>query len=375
MDWLRCALPLTTTDTYRLRHPFVVNHIAQALSVALEQPSFATPNLSNYFRTQRSLGSKDRRRVQNAVYGLIRHRDLITRSGYWNPKDWAEVWALICEGERFEQLQAQNPKQDFSCALSLPQHISNMFFSSFDQKDCQRLAQMINSPPPMYLRVQKSDRKQLQKRLQKEGITTYPVENTRNALVVEGRANIIASRPFREGFIEVQDLSSQLFCERIAPLGESFLDLCAGAGGKSLALACEDKTVFANEPRSHAKKELQKRAKRAKLNIHMQLPPKGSMDVVFIDAPCSGSGRLHRDPALRWRLSPHHHTKTQQELLDYATQFVRPNGHIVYATCSLFDIENKHSLHGGYSSIEERQTLPDNQDGFYWHIWKYGESS
>lgn len=373
MDWLRSALPQTTKDTNRLRHPFVVKHIIQALSTALKDPPYATPNLSNYFRTQRSLGSKDRRRVQDAVYGLIRHQGIITRAGFWNPDDWASTWASICEGERFDSLSGKNPREDFSCALSLPLSISNLFFDALDEQKCAQFAQMINTPPPMYLRTQNDTRLRLQQKLQKEQIDTVLVEKMHNTLRVNGRANILGSQVYKEGFVEIQDLSSQQLCERIASLGERFLDLCAGAGGKSLALACEGKTVFANEPRSHARKELQKRAKRARLTVHTTLPRASSVDVVLIDAPCSGSGRLHRDPALRWRLNPEEHTKTQQELLTYATKFVRTGGYIVYATCSLFDIENKHLLPKSYS-IEDQLTFPDKQDGFYWHIWKFGES-
>ncbi|MAA78004.1 MAG: hypothetical protein CL916_01995 [Deltaproteobacteria bacterium] len=374
MDWLRCALPRTIKDTTRLRHPFVIKHITQALSIALEHPSYATLNLSNYFRTQRSLGSKDRRRVQDAVYGLIRHQGLITRAGYWNSHDWAEIWASICEGERFEDISAQSPKQDFACALSLPNHISDIFFNTFSEQDCLQLALLINTPPPIYLRTKQGSRLKIQNKLHKQQIITTPTEGMRNTLQVEGRANILGSRSFQDGLIEIQDLSSQQLCERISSLGERFLDLCAGAGGKSLALANEGKTVFANEPRSHAQRELQKRAKRARLKISTQLPQADSMDVVLIDAPCSGSGRLHRDPALRWRIAFEEHTKVQKELLKYATTFVRSGGYIVYATCSLFDAENKHIIPKGYS-IEERYILPNNQDGFYWHIWRYGESS
>ena len=373
MDWLRCALPISPKDTYRLRHPFVIKHINKALSIALKQRSHATPNLSNHFRAERSLGSKDRRRVQDAVYGLIRHQGLISRAGYWNANNWAEVWASICEGERFTDISFTNPKNDFSCALSLPRSISDSLFDSLSPQENLRLAQIINVPPPVYLRAKNGMREQAQRSLIAEQIHTHHVEGMLNTLEVKGRANIIQSRSFRDGLVDIQDLSSQQLCEVISPLGETFLDLCAGAGGKSLALSCEGKTVFANEPRNHAKKELQKRAKRAEVHINMHLPKTSSVDVVLIDAPCSGSGRLHRDPALRWRISPEEHTKTQIELLNYATSFVRPNGYIVYATCSLLDTENKHTLRGGYS-IEERLILPHEQDGFYWHIWKYGRS-
>ena len=371
IDWLRCALPHQKMDIHRLRHPFVQQYIKKAVLCALEKPRFATPALSNFFRLERSLGSKDRRRVQTAVYGLIRHRDIITRAGYWNTNSWAEVWASICEGETFPHLVSQGEEEDFACALSLPTVLTKTLFHRMSIEERLEFAHAINTPPPIYIRAQHITPLSLQQKLAKENIQSSVLNQMKNTLKIHGRVNLIASSAYRNGFFDIQDLSSQQFCERVSILGERFFDLCAGAGGKSLALSSMGKKVFAHEPRSHAKKQLQKRARRSKISIHTQLPPKSSMDVVIIDAPCSGSGRLHRDPALRWRLSPTEHISTQQELIEYAKQFVRPNGFIVYATCSIFDVENKHSLSEG-NTIEETRISPNNQDGFYWHIWQYG---
>lgn len=371
IDWLRCALPVKQADTKRLRHPFVQKYIQKALSCALENPRFATPALSHFFRSERSLGSKDRKRVQQAVYGLIRHQGILSRAGLWNIDSWAEAWATICEGERFPDLSSQGASIDFSCALSLPQDITDPLFERLSESERVQLAQSVNTPPPIYVRAQHISPLELQKRLAKENIHSYQTEGMTNTLTIEGRANLINSSAYRNGYFDIQDLSSQQFCTRISTLGERFFDMCSGAGGKSLALASMGKTVYAHEPRSHAQKERSKRERRSKLSIKTDLPRASSMDVVIVDAPCSGSGRLHRDPALRWRISPTEHIQIQQELIEHAKKFVRPNGYIAYATCSIFDVENKHSLLLG-NTIEEKHISPNNQDGFYWHIWQYG---
>ena len=369
IDWLRCALPPKMQPDARRQHYFVLKHIQEAMELALTTPQFATPNLANYFRTQKSLGSKDRKRVQDAVYALIRHQSILTKAEIWGPEHWPHAWMALCEGDSFPSLTTTTPTEDFSCALSLPSSITDEWIKKYTPEQCQELAQQINTHPNTYIRAQNIDRNTLQAELWAAGIFTHIEERSPYALRVEKRANLLAHPCFHKGLFEVQDLSSQQLCTRIASLGNRFLDLCAGSGGKSLALAALGKTIFAQEPRLSARKELIKRAKRAKQNILLQEPSPHSVDVVLIDAPCSGSGRLHRDPALRWRINPEEHVSTQHDLLIQAQQYVAPGGYIVYATCSLFDVENSHTLLG-WQLLEQKQISPNNQDGFFWCIWQ-----
>ena len=146
------------------------------------------------------------------------------------------------------------------------------------------------------------------------------------------------------------------------------MDLCAGAGGKSLALAARGARVRATDVRSKALDELKKRARRAGASIAIEQP--SPADLVLVDAPCSGSGRLRRNPAIRWGLTDQAHRRTQAELLVAATDFVGPGGILVYATCSLLSRENDHPTPAGFTITESRTLWPhtDNSDGFYWRV-------
>ncbi len=161
---------------------------------------------------------------------------------------------------------------------------------------------------------------------------------------------------FAEGLIEVQDEGSQLIALACTPLdGSKVLDLCAGAGGKSLALAsaAPDAEILATDSNRSRLSKLGPRAERAGALIAVRLlnPPheleeladvRGQADVVLVDAPCSGSGTWRRNPEGRWRLTPERLDRVvalQSRLLDLAAELVRPGGHIVYAVCSLLSRE------------------------------------
>jgi 16S rRNA (cytosine967-C5)-methyltransferase len=156
---------------------------------------------------------------------------------------------------------------------------------------------------------------------------------------------------FIEGLVEVQDEGSQLIALACQPAnGMSILDLCAGAGGKSLALAAAapEARLTATDNNRARLAQLAPRAERAGVNIVTrlldggkeaeQLADLGQFDVVLVDAPCSGSGTWRRNPEGRWRLTPGRLDKLvrlQQHLLDLAAPLVRPGGALVYATCSI----------------------------------------
>ncbi len=161
---------------------------------------------------------------------------------------------------------------------------------------------------------------------------------------------------YRAGLVEVQDEGSQLIALACSPTsGERILDLCAGAGGKALALAAaapEADILAADVNRSRLSK-LAPRAERAGARIDARLlsPPNEladlaawnlGADLVLVDAPCSGSGTWRRNPEGRWRLTPERLDRLvalQERLLDIAAALVRPGGRLVYAVCSLLSRE------------------------------------
>ena len=159
---------------------------------------------------------------------------------------------------------------------------------------------------------------------------------------------------FQKGWFEVQDEGSQLAALMVgAKPGEQVLDLCAGAGGKTLAIAAamENKgQVFATDTdRAAARADLRPaeaggQPQRAGARSGRSLAElEGRMDAVLIDAPCTGSGTWRRRPDAKWRLSERalgERLAEQTALLDQAARFVKPGGRLVYVTCSLFPEEN-----------------------------------
>lgn len=166
-------------------------------------------------------------------------------------------------------------------------------------------------------------------------------------------ANIEASAPYRDGLVEVQDLGSQHIVRACAAApGMTVVDLCAGAGGKTLALAAamqnEGRLVACDTARDRLRR-LEPRARRAGADAELRLLDGGheveqladlteAADVVLVDAPCSGTGTLRRNPEARWRLTPERIDALialQQHVLELALPLVKPGGALVYAVCSL----------------------------------------
>jgi 16S rRNA (cytosine967-C5)-methyltransferase len=163
---------------------------------------------------------------------------------------------------------------------------------------------------------------------------------------------------WREGMIEVQDTGSQLTCEAVAARpGQSVVDLCAGGGGKTLALAAAmddtGRLLACDADRSRLSR-LMPRAERAGattietrlLDTHREIEQLsdwlGEAHAVLVDAPCSGTGTWRRNPEGRWRLTPvqlDRYVAIQARLLDVGAALVRPGGRLVFVTCSLLDAE------------------------------------
>jgi len=174
----------------------------------------------------------------------------------------------------------------------------------------------------------------------------------------EERAAAVEAMPaFVKGWVEVQDLGSQIAAACAGEVkGKQVLDLCAGGGGKTLALAGGMENtgqIYAYDSDARRLTDTIRRAERAGVrNLQVRTPAKpdplkgldGRMDVVFVDAPCSGTGSWRRHPDTKWRLTPQALDKRRAEqdlVLDQATAFVKPGGAIVYVTCSVLPAEDE----------------------------------
>lgn len=212
----------------------------------------------------------------------------------------------------------------------------------------------LNVPGPITLRVNRlrTTREALAERLRSEGVETRPGALSPLALHVEGpRPNLYGLESLREGLFEVQDEGSQLLGLLVeARPGETVLDLCAGAGGKTLQLgaAMENRgRLFAYDPDAERLDRLLQRCSRAGVsNVQvLRAPPEGVLaDRVLADAPCSELGSLRRGPDARFRLEPESLSRwprVQHDILARAGRLVRPGGRLVYATCTVNRAENE----------------------------------
>jgi 16S rRNA (cytosine967-C5)-methyltransferase len=218
------------------------------------------------------------------------------------------------------------------------------------------LADALNRPGPVCLRANRLrvTPEALSARLKREGLRARPGRLAPDALVVETpRPNLYPLPSFREGLFEVQDEGSQLLGEAVGAVpGDEVLDLCAGAGGKTLQLASSLRgrgRVLAADPDAERLGRLRRRAERAGAGGLVEVcgaaPPAGLLaSRVLVDAPCSELGTLRRGPDLRFRLDPASFDRfppLQRALLEAASRHLAPGGRLVYATCTLRREENE----------------------------------
>lgn len=375
MDWLRCALPEPNPQhSIALTKPFLQTQIKECLYNAQQRPSHSGHLISTWFRKNKQVGSRDRKIVSHAVYGIIRNEEFLKKAGFQTIAQQVDGWKKLMAGEQFLAVPKTSPAIDFATALSLPVEIAQEWQQKLTVTQCDALAKTINTRAPKYIRVnqQRTDRKALQMELKAMAIESEICPSVPSALKIISPANLVGTKPFQQGKFELQDLSSQRFVSALEiTTGMTILDLCAGAGGKSLALADLGAKVYAHDIRSNALYQLQKRAKRGGVSIEIGLPTK--VDMVIVDAPCSGTGRLRREPTLRWRYKNTNFIQqcqnVQQELLQKAEQLLPQHGILVYSTCSLLDRENQPVLKG-WKTQQTKWIWPQQQqgDGFFWSV-------
>ena len=223
------------------------------------------------------------------------------------------------------------------------------------------MAEWVQKKPPIWIRAQGTDAETLAQSLKTQHVRTEHHNLMPNALRIDRPlVNLYTLPQFKEGKFEIQDLASQAIalCCRPKP-GERWWEPCAGAGGKTLALASgmnNKGTVIAGDIRGYKLEDLRKRARRAGFsNIQckewdgkpLRKKQQANFDGVLVDAPCSCSGTWRRNPDAKWTTDPveiETLSSLQLEILKAASSGVKAGGTLVYATCSLFSPENEHVI-------------------------------
>jgi 16S rRNA (cytosine967-C5)-methyltransferase len=346
------------------------------IAAALAKGPPADRILADWFRASRFAGSKDRRAIRDLVYQAIRQCGPIPQSGRAAMLAVAEndpALLIQFDGSTYGPAPIEEGELVAEPGIAPAWLAERLAASGIDGAEAAALLE--RAPLDIRVNALKTDRDRLELPLAGELLPAAQGLRFPHGTPVE------SWDAYRDGMIEIQDGGSQLACEAIAAApGETVIDLCAGAGGKTLALAAAMRgqgTLVAADTDRPRLSRLAPRAERAGALIAetVLLDPghefeqlarwQGRADAVLVDAPCSGTGTWRRNPEARWRLDAaalERLVALQHHVLGIGAGCVRPGGRLVYVTCSLLDEEGQDqvdaflSAHPGWKS--ERPVSP-----------------
>jgi 16S rRNA (cytosine967-C5)-methyltransferase len=376
--------------------PILLNSAAELLQRILSEKIPADRQMEGYFRTHRDMGVRDRGFVAETVYGCLRERRWLEHIA--DSALLLDVVAayLLTHGYSARALEETGFRGDargmverartldkatlpFSIQANMPDWLAQRLRAQFGEAESLALALALNQPAPVDMRVNtiKARRDEVRARLTQEGFACEITPWSPSGLRRHDRAPIFKTLCFKEGLFEVQDEGSQLLALMLEPRRqEMVVDFCAGAGGKTLhigALMANTGTVYAFDVLAKRLERLKPRLRRAGLNnVRMVTISherdarvqrlKGKIDRVLVDAPCSGTGTLRRNPDIKWRdINLAELTDTQQRILAAAAELLKPGGRLVYATCSLLKEENEDIVEKFLAARPDFRALPVNE--------------
>lgn len=368
--------------------------------------------VGDYFRRHRFAGVKDRAAISAHVYGVLRHRaaldwwiaqaggglaadarrrmlaGLVLGEG-WSP----DAVAQACDGDRFRPLPLDAAEARLIAALvghaliarempaaargNYPDWLEPHLRAALG-RDLEREMAALQEEAQLDLRVNrlKTDREAARAALAREGVEAARTRLSPLGLRVFERVPLATLDAFRGGLIEVQDEGSQLAALLVdARPGMRVADFCAGAGGKTLALAAAMENrghLVACDTVARRLERATERLRRAGAGIVQRMPlasardpwvkrHRAGFDRVLVDAPCTGTGTWRRNPDAKWRLAPADLAELvtlQADILDSAQRLVRPGGRLVYVTCSLLQEENEAQIERFLAAHPEFALLP-----------------
>ena len=385
-----------------------IGHVTELIDVIQKSSIPADRVVARFFIERRYLGARDRRVISEMTYAIFRHayrierliQETLERLTIAVPPVYPKIWMVaafavgimndppektieeigsqwnvgndagvridplvfcrMIESHRDLKFVQEDPTERLCVRYSFPRWMVETWIAQYGHEETEKLCEASHHQAPLTLRVNtlKTTIDDCQRRLAGEGIETTRTSLSPFGLVVPKRVNFSALNSFKEGLFEIQDEGSQIVSLLAGPQpSDIVVDACAGGGGKSLHLAAlmqNQGTIHAIDIGEQRLKELARRSKRAGADIIIQRLVDAEAPVaddlvlsaalVLVDAPCSGSGTIRRNPLLKWRITEAGVTgyiRMQRELLDRYSRCARVGGTVVYATCSLFHRENE----------------------------------
>lgn len=363
----------------------------ELLELIDEQKMPADRLMAKYFRDHRYIGSKDKATISEWLYLTLRRKAMYAwlAEQIGLPVEPRVIIAVavaqsdLVVTEMFNGVEyapkklSHTEKTALTSSLSLikldaapdwvrlniPEWlVPKLQHSLGDMFEAEMLALQDRATTDIRVNTLKTTRESLIKELESQGFSPQPTPLSPNGLRFSTRVSLFNQNSFKNGWFEVQDEGSQLIatvCD-VKP-GMRVVDFCAGAGGKTLALSAmmENKGVLhACDVHSKRLQNLTKRTKRAgvhNVQVHLLSSERdkwvkrnsGKMDIVLIDAPCTGTGTWRRNPDAKWSLQNEdlqNLMKIQNNILESAARLLKPGGKLFYATCSLLENENEQQV-------------------------------
>ncbi len=351
--------------------------------------------MHHYFKQRRFMGSKDRGNVAELIYFIIRNYGLLNWWCEENNQSGARaltIGALVLQkhytladlyeamdGDKFSAARLSQGEINFAKAIAgkplihrdMPDHVRYNFpewmlgeLKTSLGPEWKKEMAALSEEATVDLRTNTllTTREALLDALKKEKYDAEPTTLSPLGVRLKKRSPVFTSETFKKGWFEMQDEGSQLV-SLLLPVkpGDKVIDFCAGAGGKTLALAAQMKNkgrILAWDTSKRRLEQMRPRLSRAKVdNVQLHVITsehdafikrhKDSADGVLVDAPCSGCGTWRRNPDLKWRFGPkdlQDIQAIQQRVLDSAARLVKKNGHLLYITCSLLQSENESQI-------------------------------
>jgi len=326
------------------------------------------------------MGSKDRAFAAETVYGCLRRKAelealagpllqenerarwlvatyLLKYSG-WSGRSLSEAGFKDSDALVARVRSVKTEDLPFSARINMPDWLAEKLVAQYGEAEAIALSESLNRAAQVGIRVNtlRTTRDELMAKLAAEENPCEPMKYSPIGLQRDKRGPLFNTIAFKEGLFELQDEGSQLLAlmTEAAPK-QKVVDFCAGAGGKTLALAAmmqNTGVVNAYDVSVSRLEKMKPRLARAGAYNTQVFPIRdeheailkkyaGTADAVLVDAPCSGTGTLRRNPDIKWRpIDLVMLTKLQASILDAASNLVKPGGLLVYATCSLLDEEN-----------------------------------
>lgn len=332
----------------------------------------------------------------NEAVKLARKRGFGTLSGFVNGV-LRSIARAHEERENFYSLP-ENTEERLGIVYSCPLWLVNYLIGEYGQAKTEEMLKYFLQDNKTSVRVLKSriSKDELKERLTARGIEVE--ETGKNSIKLSGYSSLEELEEFKQGFINVQDISSARSIEAI-PIDSGIsacLDLCAAPGGKTIALADRLKTespsadirITACDISEHKLELIRSNIARCGFdNIDTVINDatqfneefENAFDIVIADVPCSGLGIIGKKPDVKYNMDPYKQTELkglQEQILCNAVRYVKPGGYLLFSTCTINRMENEdnaallNSL--GMTTVQMRQQLPgiDGGDGFFYACMK-----